>query len=280
MIEIFNYEINQDLENTDKFAQCIEEENSFSIINTMKEAEIIWQCKKNYIEYCVLYKNNITLENLLKDNKFSNTLIKLNIYDIITRYIKKNTNGILVFTNNNIFNKLDLLKIYKNLNKNENIFLFTDKYTESWIIKNIYDIYTMREETCAMREETCAMREKTCAMREEDNNYYESIKICPPFKKIINKNFNNIKKLLNLKGIYISEGKIEYIFISYNILFDNSENNISLSKFISSIKKFLCKFGKIIFIDIHFTKEQLFLFEKKKLELEIETNHLTSFVKC
>ena len=143
---------------------------------------------------------------------------------LLPNILKKKTNSVLIFINNKNFNKLDLYKIYKNLNKNENIFLFTDKYTESWIIKNIYDIYTMREETCAMREETCAMREKTCAMREEDNNYYESIKICPPFKKIINKNFNNIKKLLNLKGIYISEGKIEYIFISYNILFDNSEN--------------------------------------------------------
>ena len=63
------------------------------------------------------------------------------------------------------------------------------------------------------------------------------------------------------------------------IICDNLNINQRLSKIIGIIKYFLNKNGRAIFINPNFSENHMDIFHSKKMELELHTQNIVSFVK-
>jgi len=182
--------------------------------NDIRTAETIWQGIKNYVDIDILY--------VKKAQNFGVSSVYM--ADVFTKYIKNKKKNIMLFVNNMIFDKLDIYTITQHLVKNTKLFAFTNYYTETWIIKNIYNNKNIVKNYVL---------------------YYNSIYICSSVKKIIKRGIKNIKDNLLSKGINIPNRNVELaIIVCENLNIDS----IKLPKLVGFINTFLQKFGKVIFL--------------------------------
>lgn len=205
--------------------------------NDIRTAELTWQSRKNYVEMTEIYNINIHAH------------IFTPIRDIFTKYIKKRLNGIIIFGNNIAFEKEAIRTLACQSSKKSGVFIFTEGYTETWIVKNIYNV--LKNNTVLMRK----------------------LYICPPIKNMIKKNLKEIRNTIEDRGIPIHN--VDLILV----ICDNLNIDQKLSKIIGIIKYFLNKNGKVVFINHKFDENHMNIFYNKKMELELYTPEIASFVK-
>ena len=201
--------------------------------NDFRTAELTWQGKKNYVNFSAIYENQLYL---------SRDCVYLSY--LFSEYIKYNIKNILIICNDIIFDKNDLYNLSKKVN--QNIFILTKGYTETWIVKNIHNEFY------------------------KNKNLMNKIFICPSIMNFIKKSTKYMQEQINNMGIGLLKQSIDIIIVAckYNNVVEN------LSKSLGIIKYFLTKNGKVIFINSTFNENHINIFSTKKFELEMKIDKI------
>lgn len=246
--------------------------------NDVRTAETIWQGIKNHIDTDILHRDDIM-------NKLPN-INSICIQSIFTKYIKQNNKNIMLFANNTIFDKLDLYNAAQKLVQGSKFFIFTSGYTETWIIRNIYDNKKeFFQKTPNVQNNLDSnldlsidiVKDTSISNQTRYLQYYDSICICPPAKKIIKKTMTCTYENMEMKGIQIPKKKVELIAVVYKNLNINIDR---LPKLVGFIKHFLHKNGKVIILKYPNASSDdiIEVMETHSLILELHTSNLISFV--
>lgn len=216
---------------------------SIKMINDFRTAELTWQNRKNYIDI----NNLFTMQQ---------SICTISINHLFTKYIKSKLNKIIICCNDTILKNNDLYKLaQKTVNRNSRIYLFVEKYIETWMVRNIHDTFN------------------------QDIYLMNKLIICPTIFNFIQL-FKKNKEKLELKGITLPNNQIEVMIIT---CFDSQIIIANLASIVIVAKKFLIKYGKLIFVgsicNSIFDTNNITLCQNKKMELEIKTDEFISFIK-